>query len=296
MIRLQAPLPARTARAISRTACLACALFLVAGAAAQTGGPAPPKIDADPLVQARIAAVADAPDVDSRRKALERIEAAHTPPSDDMIRQLVIFAAGAKDTRAAMAPAVILRRLDVTEDAQVRALIPLLDSPDAAIVAAARGVLSGVEKRSASRRADLSAYLEPTASRLRAGEAIPDGLVRHLYGVDPGAAMLLMMRAHQWRDPAAMRELLWAEHVLSGTLWKQQHGFLRPDEVEDAAVVELRRLAGHREWWVRLCAAELMRAHRSLAQADLAGALAADENALVRESATATIAPEPQGR
>ncbi|QOJ15615.1 MAG: hypothetical protein HRU75_13625 [Planctomycetia bacterium] len=311
--------PARTSRAgltwAGRGALVALAILAGAAALAQTVDPAgvqpakpapgqsdpkspaaAPSIRADAATQSLIAAVADAPDDDSRRLALERIESAHTPPSDDMIRQLVVFAAGAKGTRAAMTPAVIFRRLDVTEEARVRALIPLLDSPDAAIVSAARGVLSGVERRSASRRADFAAYLEPIAERVRSGGAVPDGLVRHLYEVDAGAAMLLMMRAHQWREPAAIRELLWAEHVLSGTLWKQQHGFLRPDEVEDAAMVELRRMAAHGEWWVRLYASELMRAHRAFVQADLPGALAADANALVRESAAAALQTNAAGR
>jgi hypothetical protein len=95
------------------------------------------------------------------------------------------------------------------------------------------------------------------------------------------------MRAHQLRQPDELKAILWAEHVVSDVLWMQQYGFLSPDEVEPAATRELVKLSGHKEWWVRLYVAGIIRQHPSFRQPELIDRLQRDEHPWIREVITA---------
>jgi hypothetical protein len=176
--------------------------------------------------------------------------------------------------------------LDVPDDALARALAPCLGTTDAAVAKSLRNILNGLEHRAPGRRPDFSVYRGIIEERVRGGEPLPVGLIRYLYDADAGMAMLTMMRAQQLREPAKIKTILWAEHVVSDVLWKQQYGFLAPSEVDPAATRQLSSLATHEAWWARLYVAEIMRQHAAFRQADLTNALARDVNEFVRESAT----------
>ena len=162
--------------------------------------------------------------------------------------------------------------------------MPLLDSSDAGLADYAGNALGQFEGRAAGRRPDFSLYREIVADASRHGEQPPAGLVRHMYAVHPGEALLTLMRAYQLREPERIQSIVWAEHTVSETLWKQSNGFLDRDDVEPAAIGELARLAGDKQWWARLYVAVVMRKHESLRVDSLIGVLAEDEDALVREA------------
>lgn len=243
------------------------------------------EITPDATVQATIARFAAAPDPAQRQAALHELTALPPPRHAELVRQLVWSASRAADTPHALAPAVILRRLDLPDFLIAQALAPVLDSADAALVKSVRGLLEGLEQRAPGRRPNFAVYLELLAGPVRAQESLPTGLVRYLYEVDAGEALLLLMRAHQLRQPEELRAILWAEHVVTEVLWKQQHGFLPPAGTDPAAMRELARLAGHDAWWARLYVAEMMRQHPEFAQPEVLAKLQQDANPLVRAAA-----------
>jgi hypothetical protein len=108
-----------------------------------------------------------------------------------------------------------------------------------------------------------------------------------MYASAPGEALLTLMRAHGLREPEDIKEILWAEHTVADVLWKHQYGFLDLERNEPAAVQELSKLAGHRAWWARLYAAEIMRQHAVFRNAALLERLMNDAHELVREAAVA---------
>lgn len=114
-------------------------------------------------------------------------------------------------------------------------------------------------------------------------------LVRYMYETDPGMALLAVMRAHQVREPAQIKRILWAEHLVSEVLWKQKFGFLKPSEVDAAAVEQLTSLSTHEAWWARLYVAEVMRQQPAFRGAELLTVLAGDSNEAVRESAAQAL-------
>ena len=254
-------------------------------------------IEPDAAIQATITLVADAGNRAQQQGALEQLAKQAEISTVELVRQLTYFSSRAATTKQAMAAGVILRRLEVPEETIARALAPSLETTDAEVAKSIRNILGGLEKRAAGRRPDFSLYRGIIAERVRHGEALPLALIRYMYDADAGMAMLALMRAHQLREPDAIKRLLWAEHVVSNVLWKQQHGFLKPTEIEAAATEELSSLATHEAWWARLFVAETMRRHSAFRQMKLVQALAGDANPTVRESATKlhpTTAPAAQ--
>lgn len=276
----------------------ACATLLVVGPAlaaraATAAADDVAEFTPDPAVQAAITQVADANDRPGQQAAFELLASRYQQSPEPLIRELTWFASRARDERQAMAGGAILRRLDVPPERIVRALVPWLATTDAEFATALRNALGGLEGRAPGRRPDFSVYRGLLEDRLRSGEPLPAALVRYLYDADAGMAVLLMMRTHQVRVPDEIKRILWAEHVVSNVLWKQQYGFLKPSEVEPAAASELTSLATHPAWWARLYVAEVMRQHPAFRQADVLDALARDADANVRTSAAAPPANMP---
>lgn len=243
-------------------------------------------IEPDPAVQATIKLIADADDRAQQQATLERLAKLDEASPAQLVRQLTYFASRAPNTKQAMAVGVIMRRLEVPDETIARALAPCLETTDAEVARSVRNILGGLEKRAAGRRPDFSLYRGIIADRVRNGETLPIALIRYMYDADAGMALLALLRAHQLRAPDEIKRILWAEHVVSNALWKQQYGFLRPSEVEPAAVEELSSLATHEAWWARLYVAEIMRQYAAFRQAQLINALVRDTNPTVRESAT----------
>ncbi len=242
-------------------------------------------ITPDAELQSAISDFATAATETGRSQALARIPASKDQSYDEIVCQLLYYSAHTGNTRQAMAPGAVFRELNIPDGAVVQSLVPLLDTTDAEVAKSVRSILGGLEGRSAGRRPDFSIYRESIASPLRESKEPPPGLIRYLYESDPGQAMLMLMRAHQLREPERIKPILWAEHVVADVLWKQQYGFLKPSETSPAAQTELAALANRPEWWARLYVAEIMRQHAAFHRPELMDRLAHDSHALVREPA-----------
>ena len=264
---------------------LALILFTIPPGAAVAVDDNQPAVHPDPAIQAAIARVVDARTREQQHAGLDQLVELDTASHQQLVRQLVYFASRAQSTKDAMVVGVVIRRMDIPDATIARALVPCLDTTDRALDESVRNILGGLEKRAAGRRPDFSIYREIIADHLRAGEQLPDGLIRYMYDADPGVALLTLMRAHQLREPEELKVILWAEHVVSDVLWKQQYGFLNRDEIEPAAARELARLSNHNEWWVRLYVAEIMRQQPGFRQPGLIGKLINDRHQVVQAAA-----------
>jgi hypothetical protein len=240
----------------------------------------------DPALQAGIRRVLDAPDEAEQRAALEALRADAGPEHAALVPQLFLFSHAATDTREGMALGVVLAALAIPPADVIRALVPLLESEDPDARAEVGNVLSEYEDRSIERGADFGAYRPYLEGPER---ALPSGLVRHLFEVDPGAALRALARA-QVRDPSELRGLLWAEHEVADVVWKLRHGFRTGAELartEPEALSELAALARHPRWWARLHAARVAAEEPALRAAVSMEALVSDPHPLVREAASA---------
>lgn len=258
------------------------ALLVTGGQAWGDDEASPPS---DSAFHAAIAAFAEAESGADRGQALGELLALDEPPYHRLVREVVLYSSQAADMKNTMTGGVILGELKLQDRDLVEAVMPLLGSNNPDEVKAARGALEGVEDRSAGRRPDYSTYRAILEERIRAKQELPAPFVRYIYEAHPGEALLAMMRAHQLREPAELKEILWAEHVVSDTLWKQQFGFLAPTAVEPEAAGQLSRLAGHPQWWARLYAVEIMRQHEAFHQAEVVETLQDDAHELVRARA-----------
>jgi hypothetical protein len=266
-------------------------LTLTVQTAAQERAPTPSR---DPALQSAIREVLSAADESGFARALEGLRARSGPEHRTLVPQLLLFSIDATDTREAMAFGALVAALRIPPRDVVGALVPLLESSDEALRTAVGGVLSEYEDRSVDRGPSFSVYrpiLEPHA---RTGEGWPSGLVRYLYETDPGAAFLLLLRLHV-TEPAELKPLLWAEHVVEEARWKRRFGFLRPDESDPAAAEQLLFLARHAYWWARLLAAEVLRQEPAFRTDALVAELHRDTHPLVRAVA-AKLAPSDRPR
>jgi len=197
-----------------------------------------------------------------------------------------------------LGPFWLTRRLGIPSFTVAEALVPYLETPDAAVAGEIREWLKGLE---CGKGRDAPEYLfwlyKPIIHRaLARGDDPPHALLRYLFDRQPGAALLLMLRETMEHAPVPggqeraageqMRtSILWSDHVIWDTIWKHEYGFLDKDKVEPEAARELERLARHKEWWVRLYAAEIMRQHPAFRREVLVRRLAKDKHPLVREVA-----------
>src|SRR5262245_28164828 len=260
---------------------LAIVLALAPSGDAQQETEREPLLRPDPAVQANIRRLLAAASPEEQRAVLEVLRAGAGAEHEILVPQLFLFSQQATDTREAMVLGVVLQRLAVPAQHVVRALVPLLESGDTKTRAAVGSVLSEYEHLSIDHGADFSVY----RPFLEQGLAV--GLVRHLFEVDPGAALLAVTRV-QVTDPAELRALLWAEHEVADVLWKLRFGFreradLRQSEPEALAQLDL--LARHPRWWARYYAARVGSLEPALAVRT--EELRRDEHALVREAASA---------
>jgi len=278
-------------RAAATLVGLAPALGAFPALAAEAPDTQPAAVALDAELQQAIDRVVHAAGDAERALALDALRARAEAAPLTVIQQLVLRTGQAADPRDALASGAILDELTFSQSALVAAVVPLLDGRDQTQVAAARGILAAVEDASAERAPDFSYYRELIAARVAAGQAPPAGLIRHMYELAPGHALLAMLRAYQLRHPDEIKPILWAEHAVSDVIWKQRYGFLAPGEIEPQAAVELARMARHDHWWARLYAVQIMRQHAEFRLAELVAALQADDDPLVRDAAQSLGAP-----
>ena len=275
---------------------LLCALPALARSAGALPTHAPPASQGEQLAvddefQEAIAKVVQAEKREVRRAALDSLDRLAGDDPEGLVLQLFVYAEWARTTRDAMAFATVVRALRVSDGAIQRALVPLLESPDAALRRTVAGYLSEFEHRSTDHPTNLSVYRPFLEKSVRGEEATPAGLVRYLFDADAGSALLLFARLHAL-SRADLREVLWAEHEVRTWLWKVRNGFSEPSEAGPDVRAELAKLARHDQWWARLYAAAVIAdfrvadgAGRGLGMAEELEELARDSHALVSERA-----------
>jgi hypothetical protein len=269
----------RSARLLT-TSVLAAGWLVACGARAADKEAPAGQWKSDARMQAAFDRIAVAGDAEGRRAAFGVM----TVPVQDRpetVRQLVVYAARAGGMQPAQVFAAVSDERNLSDQEIVAAIIPMLELADGQHRTQAINVLGQYENRSASRPPDFSLYRDHLAAELRAGRRPPPGLVRYMYDSAPGVALLAMLRAHPDRRPESLKPVLWAEHVVSDTLWKQQHGFLARDKVEPAAKQELEKLSRDGRWWVRLYVAAIMRQHEAFHEKGIAKRLGDDPHSLV---------------
>ncbi len=249
-------------------------------------------IEPAPEMQAMITC-AIGEDATDRQAAIDELKAAAQQDAEKVIRQMLVFHAEAKTTRQAMAFGMLKRELALPARTVVRAVVPMLDAGDDALESAAGGVLAEYEDQSATRPPDFSYYREIISEAIEKKQSPPQGLVARMYDIDPGTALLTMMRSHREMTNEQRKAILWTEHVVADTLWKHRFGFLPRDRAEPAAKAEIEKLAKHPAWWARLYAAEIMRRHAALSVDELVQLLSEDQHELVARLARACLSDNP---
>jgi len=302
-------------RARARRACtwaLSAWAALAAAAIATPGEAAPPTVEPDPEVQAALDNLASTLGPWSDRSAwcewFLKAESLTKEQHEGIVGQFLYFYSYSSNPykdRLSMYQVLHFAALD--RHLIVAALVPYLESPDSKIAEQALRYLhvfdqctcaacrAGIGPGVAGIRpgVDVVVYLDFFQRALAEGKDPPRVLTRYLYERDPGGVVLMLtgLREYFGRTREELlsaderKAIFWAEHVISDTIWKHEYGFLDKDKVEPEAARELERLARHKEWWVRLYAAEIMRQHAAFRREVLVRRLAKDRHPLVREVA-----------
>lgn len=170
---------------------------------------------------------------------------------------------------------VYIPRLMLLPDAILEGAVPLLGRTNADPVAPAETLLNLMITGQPSwiSNDDISEYFRQNCKQP------PLRFVGFLSSFAPRSALLSLDKAYP--DPERHRIVIWAEHVVSDSIWKHQNHF--PQAGSDAAATsQLAILAKRPEWWVRLYAAEIMRLNPWLAEKKLVEQLRRDDHELVR--------------
>lgn len=250
----------------------------------------------DPQIQAQIQKLLYSRSAEERFNAFHDLAEKGGPNHEKLIPQLFYFSvhgtdsAGKHDVREAMALAGFANIRNIPFEQIAVALVPYWEINDAK----ARGELHHLFRGLPSR-----VVQDALQRHAASGKRLPQDLMARMYRGNPGGALLSMVRGQcigrlEGEKDTLRRQLLLAEHVVSDTLWKHEHGFLDKQKVEPEAAAQIEKAAGDKQWWVRLYAAEIMSQHPAFRKPELLQKLAKDENALVRESANAALdAPKP---
>ncbi len=228
----------------------------------------------------------------ARRDVIDSLRKEYGRTYGSLIPQLVWFSAHATSTAEAMVAGIVLRDLQISEALIVHALVPYLDAPDDKFRKSVRELIA-VSDRGVVCGPPGYEHFEYLASEIRKAaqrsEEPPASLVRFLYDVRPGTAMLEMMRAYMAQETQTeWRRLIWAEYVVRDALWKKSHGFpQRFLEARQEVLVQLGSLSHHPKWFVRLYVATVSRKYPELRDTKIVNRLKQDPHPLVREAAEA---------
>lgn len=215
-----------------------------------------------------------------------------------LISQLVLYAVDIENKRdasviEAMLPAIVMEQLRIPNGQVVAALIPYLDSTDAAIRRFAKEILRSKEGGTATKPPDFSYYHPFLQERGEQGLKVRREVVLYLYETDLGEAVLTIMRA-TIRNGEQMKPILWTEHQVSDVLWQWQFSFLRGDQVTPVATEALAKLVAHPRWWARLYVAEIVRQHPAFRTDELIAVLLTDADESVRSVVTSFVTNNAQ--
>jgi len=191
----------------------------------------------------------------------------------------------------------VINRLEIREGQYLQGILPYIGTDDPQLRMRINSILKMVESGNAG-TPDFSHYRSVLDSYQRTRGYIPIELVRYMFRRSPGQTLLVCMRLYAEDYMQMWKPVTWAEHVVGEVLWKQEHAFLKPNEIEPAAAEQLDMLSRHDGWWARLYVVEIMRQHPEFKVDETVQRLANDKNELVRESASsllkAAAAKEPK--
>jgi hypothetical protein len=192
--------------------------------------PAPDTIVPNPEIQRAIARVASATTEEELTGPLILLKAMGGEDFRDLVPQLLYFSMHAADVREGMAAAVIIDRLRITKEQQLRAVAPYLNTRDLALQRELRNLFSNIDGASASQPPDFTLFAP--LLRQRADDP-PVALIAYMMETAPDRALAALADAYI-TDPGARRALL----------------------AGPRSSADLERLAQHHAWWVRLYVAE----------------------------------------
>jgi hypothetical protein len=245
----------------------------------------------DPAIQEAISAVFGATSDAQFAARLEKLKAIAEKNPVGLVQQVILYSVKVKG-EAGLAAFGLLGQLGIEEGEIVRAILPLFGTKDPALRECLSLLTGQIEGEERFDEPYFGAYEEFIRSE---GEA-PDELVLYLFKKSPGRALLLMMRVFGEKGLEARKPILWAEHIVSDSLWKQKHQFLKPDEVTPEAMEQLQKLSDRKEWWARLYVAAIIRAHTPFRTPEVIEKLQKDENALVRGMIAEFFPNNPKGK
>ncbi len=182
----------------------------------------------NPEMQRTIARVAAATSEDDLTGPLNALRATGGADFRDLVPQLIYFSMHATGERDGMAAAVIIDRLHVTKEQQLRAVVPYLNTKDAALQRELRNLFGNVDGGSASQAPDFTGF----APLLRGGDP-PVVLIAYMMETAPDLALAAVADAYV-ADAGARRALLAGPRTGA----------------------DLERLAQSDTWWVRLYVVE----------------------------------------
>ena len=176
------------------------------------------------------------------------------------------------------------------DTALVQAVVPYLETDHSELAVEVNRLLRHVERSSRHEIPDYSAHQSLVQG---AKEQPPLRLIKYMYDRSPGVAVLALLDVYGSRQEP-FREVLWAEHVVSDNLWKQQKRFLGEKETLPEALAEVAKMAAHEEWWARLYAAEIVAQHPEFGTPEMIEAFKNDDHELVREAMLPEERPQPR--
>jgi hypothetical protein len=281
---------------VAAVALAAAGAAVCAGSPQQGPGPAPKAaVEPDPKLQDLIRRTVSRPGrplAEQEDAFYAGLRAMRTMPPEKLAPQLVYFAAKeeGKLGEAAGWAVIELLRLRFAQGPYdfFLALVPLLDSDDEKI----RELAAAYFDYACLAHLNLSpgmgpgggAYYRDLAPALRGKEAAPPrGLVRHLYTY-PDVGLRTMVEHYLPEGAPDRKPVLWGQHVIADTLWRQQHGFLENGRVDPAAAEQADKLSRHDRWWVRLYVAAVLRDRPAFRTKALVDRLQRDSNEMVKQT------------
>ena len=201
-------------------------------------------------------------EADFKEKLREIEDAAGGP--HELVRQLLLFSADAKDMREAMLAGVIVESLEISQDDITSALLPYLETSNASVLKEVREWLGGLDYNRASKQYDFSRY----ENILREKKQNPSpGLIRYMYAHNPEAAVLLMARVYGGK-------------ATETKLAAQLKGDPKP---------VLQSFAERPEWWAHLYVASVLEKDPLLRTPELMEILEKDTHPIVQEKVSKLI-------
>lgn len=229
----------------------------------------------------------------------DRLAALHDATSDkgEIVKQIAIFAAGPGEGQPVLALG-ILQTLELPPSVVIRTLAPYLDASNKKVRSFVRDWFQSHDNAgptsSRSKPLNYGDYFGYVRAKMAAHETVPAAFVDYMFERSPGEALLVFDKADRLRSVTRGAEgrnprgnpIALAEHVVSNAIWYKRHGYAQrfQGSLPDAEN-ELRKLAAHEEWWVRLYVVQIMRLHPEFREPAVLARLTTDAYAPVSEIA-----------